>query len=76
MATDSARPFATVEELPDSVVQTRAAILAAASARDYDALEPEVDAQVFLSDAGSWSRPRATLARPGDGSAQGDGACC
>jgi hypothetical protein len=45
-------PVPTVEELPDSVAQTRANILAAATAQDYDALEPVVDAEVFLSDAG------------------------
>jgi hypothetical protein len=42
----------TVEELPDPVGQTRAAILAAASAGDYDALGQVVDPEVFLSDAG------------------------
>lgn len=41
-----------VEELPDPVAQTREAILAAASAQDYDALEPLVEAESFLSDAG------------------------
>ena len=45
-------PVPTVEELPDPVAQTRAAILSAASAQDYDALEAIVDAEVFLSDAG------------------------
>jgi len=53
VATDAEpEPVPTVEELPGSVAQTRAAILAAASARDYGALEPIVDAEVFLSDAG------------------------
>jgi hypothetical protein len=53
MATDpEPEPVPTVEELPGPVAQTRAAILAAASALDYDALEPVVDARVFLSDAG------------------------
>jgi hypothetical protein len=42
----------TVEKLPDPVAQTRAAILAAAKARDYDALEAVIDPEVFLSDAG------------------------
>jgi hypothetical protein len=45
-------PVPTVEELPDPVAQTRAAILSAAGAQDYDALEAIVDAEVFLSDAG------------------------
>jgi hypothetical protein len=45
-------PAPTVEQPPGSVAQTRAAILAAASALDYDALEPLVDAQLFLPDAG------------------------
>ena len=45
-------PVPTVEELPDPVAQTRATILAAASAEDYDALEPIVDAESFVSDAG------------------------
>jgi hypothetical protein len=45
-------PVPTVEELPDPVAETRAAILSAASAEDYDALEAIVDAEVFLSDAG------------------------
>jgi hypothetical protein len=45
-------PVPTVAELPGPVAQTRAAILAAAGARDYDALEPLVDPEVFLSDAG------------------------
>lgn len=53
VATDSAtEPVPTVEELPGSVARTRAAILAAATAQDYDALEPLVDAEIFLSDAG------------------------
>jgi hypothetical protein len=45
-------PVETVEELPDPVAQTRAAILAAARARDYDALAAVIDPEVFLSDAG------------------------
>jgi hypothetical protein len=45
-------PVETVEKLPDPVAQTRAAILAAAKARDYDALEAVIDPEVFLSDAG------------------------
>ena len=46
------QPLPTIEEVPDPVAQTRAAILAAAKARDYDALEQVIDAEVFLSDAG------------------------
>lgn len=45
-------PAETVEKLPDPVAQTRAAILAAAKARDYDALEAVLDPEIFLSDAG------------------------
>lgn len=45
-------PVETVEKLPDPVARTRAAILAAAKARDYDALEAVLDPEVFLSDAG------------------------
>jgi hypothetical protein len=45
-------PVETVEELPDPVAQTRAAILAAARARDYGALEAVIDPEAFLSDAG------------------------
>ncbi len=41
-----------VEELPGPVAQTFAAIQLAASAQDYDALEPLVEAESFLSDAG------------------------
>jgi hypothetical protein len=53
VATDAAtEPVPTVEGLPDPVAQTRATILSAASAEDYDALEPVVDPDVFLSDAG------------------------
>jgi len=51
-ATTEPEPVPTVEELPDSVAQTRAAILSAGTAQDYDALEAVVDAKVFLSDAG------------------------
>ena len=46
------RPTESVQALPDPVAQTRAAILAAAKARDYDALEAVIDPEVFLSDAG------------------------
>lgn len=46
------QPLPTIEEVPDPVAQTRAAILAAAKARDYDALEQVIDPEVFLSDAG------------------------
>lgn len=53
VATDSTtEPVPTVEGLPSSVAQTRAAILGAAAAQDYDALESVVDPEVFLSDAG------------------------
>jgi hypothetical protein len=45
-------PVETVEKLPDPVARTRAAILAAAKARDYDALEAVLDPEVFLPDAG------------------------
>ena len=52
-STESAeQPLPTIEEVPDPVAQTRAAILAAAKARDYDALEQVIDAEVFLSDTG------------------------
>lgn len=49
----------TIEGIPDPVGQTRAAILAAAGAEAYDALEPLVDAETFLSDAGFGSDPVA-----------------
>jgi hypothetical protein len=45
-------PAPTVEMIPEAVAETRARILAAASARDYDLLEPVVDPERFLSDAG------------------------
>jgi hypothetical protein len=45
-------PLPTVEEVPDPVAQTRAAILAAAGDRNYDALEAVIDPDVFLSDSG------------------------
>jgi hypothetical protein len=45
-------PLPTVEEVPDPVAQTRAAILAAAGDRNYDALEAVIDPEVFLSDSG------------------------
>jgi hypothetical protein len=58
VATDPApEPVPTVEELPGSVAQTHAAILAAATAQDYDALETVVDPEVFLSDAGFGADP-------------------
>jgi hypothetical protein len=46
------QPLPTIEEVPDPVAQTRAAILAAAKAGDYDALEQLIDPEVFLSDSG------------------------
>jgi hypothetical protein len=45
-------PTPTVDSLPGSVQETRATILDAATAGDYDTLEPVVDSQAFLSDAG------------------------
>jgi hypothetical protein len=45
-------PVPTLEDLTDPVAKTRTAILAAAAARDYDALEGVIDSAVFLSDAG------------------------
>jgi hypothetical protein len=45
-------PVETLESLTDPVARTRAAILAAARARDYDALSAVIDPEVFLSDAG------------------------
>ena len=42
----------TLEELTDPVAASRRAILDAAGARDYDALEAVIDPAVFLSDAG------------------------
>jgi hypothetical protein len=45
-------PLPTLEQHTDPVAATRAAILAAAEARDYDALQALVDPAVFLSDAG------------------------
>jgi hypothetical protein len=58
-------PVPTVEGLPDSVAETRAAILAAANAQDYDALEPMVDADLFLSDAGFGVDPVAHWRKQG-----------
>ncbi len=52
-------PIPTVEGVPDPVTETRAAILAAATAQDYDALESLVDPAVFLSDAGFGTDPVA-----------------
>jgi hypothetical protein len=42
----------TLEELSDPVRAKYEAILAAAKARDYDAIEPLIEPAVFLSDAG------------------------
>ncbi|MDX6592149.1 MAG: hypothetical protein QOJ13_1345 [Gaiellales bacterium] len=50
--TPSTVPLATVDELPQPVANTRSAILAAAAARDYDALAPLVEPRRFLSDFG------------------------
>ena len=47
------------EGLPDPVAGTRAKILAAATAQDYDGLEPLVDSEGFLSDAGFGADPVA-----------------
>jgi hypothetical protein len=53
VATEPAeQPLPTIEEVPDPVAQTRAASLAAAQARDYDALQTVIDPEVFLSDTG------------------------
>jgi hypothetical protein len=51
-ASPSTVPLATVEQLPEPVANTRSAILAAAAARDYDALAPLVEPRRFLSDFG------------------------
>jgi predicted small lipoprotein YifL len=48
---------APAEDSADPVEQTRAAILAAVAAGDYDALEPLIDAETFLSDAGFGADP-------------------
>lgn len=45
-------PTPTVEEIPEAVAETRARILEASSAGDYDLLEPVVEPARFLSDAG------------------------
>ena len=52
-------PVPTVEGLPDTVAETREQILAAATAQDYDGLEPLVDSEIFLSDAGFGEDPVA-----------------
>lgn len=52
-------PVPAVEGLPDPVAGTRARILAAATAQDYDGLEPLVDSESFLSDAGFGADPVA-----------------
>jgi hypothetical protein len=53
VSTEPAEPLLpTIEAVPDPVAQTRAAILAAAKARDYDALAQVIDPDVFLSDSG------------------------
>jgi hypothetical protein len=52
VAEPAEQPLPTIDEVPDPVAQTRAAILAAAKARDYDALQAVIDPEVFLSDAG------------------------
>jgi hypothetical protein len=45
-------PAPTVEMIPEAVAETRARILEATSATDYDLLEPVLDPERFLSDAG------------------------
>jgi hypothetical protein len=55
----AAEPVPAVEGLPDPVAGTRARILAAATAQDYDGLEPLVDPESFLSDAGFGADPVA-----------------
>jgi hypothetical protein len=57
VATEPSQSDPTAESLPEPVAQTRAAILAAANAQDYDALAPLIDAQSFLSDAGFGAEP-------------------
>ena len=52
VTTTAPGPVPTLEELTDPVAATRRAILDAAGARDYDALEAVIDPAVFLSDAG------------------------
>jgi hypothetical protein len=42
----------TRSELPDAVAETRSAILSADERKDYDALRPLIDREIFLSDAG------------------------
>jgi hypothetical protein len=53
------------EGLPPPVAQTRAEILAAAAAEDYDALEPLIDDELFLSDAGFGEDPVAAWREQG-----------
>jgi hypothetical protein len=48
----SPSPVETVEKMPEPVAATRAAILAAAQERDFDALGELIEPAVFLSDAG------------------------
>jgi len=60
------QPLPTIEEVPDPVAQTRAAILAAAKTRNYDALEPLIDGEVFLSDAGFGVDPVAAWRAQGE----------
>jgi len=45
-------PAPTVEAIPEAVAETRARILEASSAGDYDLLEPVLEPAQFLSDAG------------------------
>jgi hypothetical protein len=40
------------KELPDAVAETRSGILSAAKSKDYDAIRPLIDLEVFLSDYG------------------------
>jgi hypothetical protein len=58
VATDpDLEPVPTVKELPGAVAETRRAILAAATAQDYDALEALVDAEIFCRTPVSESIP-------------------
>jgi len=60
-------PVPAVEGLPDPVAGTRARILAAATAQDYDGLEPLVGSESFLSDAGFGADPVAYWRDQGTG---------
>ena len=62
-ATESAPP---PQGIPDQVSRTRAAILEAAQAGDYDRLRPVLDADVFLSDFGFGTDPTRRWQALGD----------